>query len=151
MWSKKSQQETQQETQQPTQQGRRKAWQLRGAGPGSRTRCATTEDGRGHSVRHHVSSPLGACDSALHSAIAALSSQHSIAPATAAHSAVVAGEPGRALTPAQSKQTRARSALPSWVEKSLLTILNVWHIAQDFGISPRILTYQVRLAYQPGF
>ena len=30
-------------------------------------------------------------------------------------------------------------------------LIFVGGIAQDFGISPRILTYQVRLAYQPGF
>ena len=33
-------------------------------------------------------------------------------------------------------------------KSSDISILNVWHIAQDFGISARILTYQVRLAYQ---
>ena len=48
-------------------------------------------------------------------------------------------------------QYRQRPRTVSREKSSDISILNIWHIAQDFGISPRILTYQVRLAYQPNF
>jgi hypothetical protein len=50
----------------------------------------------------------------------------------------------------------AKTDGPFWTrfarEKSSdISILNVWHIAQEYDISARNLAYQCRLAYQPGF
>ena len=53
---------------------------------------------------------------------------------------------------AHGQMCEAREVVPSHGEKSSdVSVFYVWRIDQDFGVSARILVYQVRLTYQPGF